>query len=85
MVVPEVAAGPPSAAELTTPVEQLAGWFTADLQKSKWKQLLDSENEQVVIRAMTYLCDRLYDKSQGGAAGKDAAVLELVVRHIGRG
>ncbi|HEY4357098.1 MAG TPA: hypothetical protein VGN16_15220 [Acidobacteriaceae bacterium] len=77
-----VGVGP--AVELEKPVEQLAGWFTAELQKAKWKQLLNSENEQVVLRAMTYLCDRLYDKGQGGAAGKDSAVLELVVRHIGQ-
>lgn len=41
----------------------IASWFTTDYQKSKWIALLDSEDEQVQYKAVSYLSDRLYGKA----------------------
>lgn len=43
--------------------DSLASWFTPDYQKSKWVALLECDDENVQIKAVTYLSDRLYGKA----------------------
>lgn len=40
----------------------LQGWFTADVQESSWKSLVASEDENVRLKAISYLSDRLYGR-----------------------
>jgi len=55
--------GPKTKAEKLLMAKSLADWFTPDYQKAKWQALVDSKDEQVQLRAMSYLCDRLYGKA----------------------
>jgi hypothetical protein len=41
----------------------IASWFTPELQKSKWQALLNSEDEAVQFKAISYLSDRLYGRA----------------------
>jgi hypothetical protein len=34
--------------------------FTPELQQSKWNQLLNSKDENIVLKAITYLTNRIY-------------------------
>jgi hypothetical protein len=37
-----------------------APYFTAEIQKSKWNQLLESQDENIVQKTMVYLTNRVY-------------------------
>lgn len=41
----------------------VAGWFTEKFQEIKWKSLVASPDENVSVRAMCYLTDRMYGKA----------------------
>jgi hypothetical protein len=41
----------------------VAGWFTESFQEIKWKSLVNSADENVSVRAMCYLTDRIYGKA----------------------
>lgn len=44
--------------------ESLAKWFTPEYTKSKWQALVESSDENVALKALIYLEDRLYGKPQ---------------------
>lgn len=41
----------------------VANWFTDDFQEIKWKSLVESSDQRVVLEALKYLSDRLYGKA----------------------
>lgn len=62
--------------------ESLASWFTHDYQKSKWQALIESEDENVQIKAVSYLSDRLYGKAHQSASLDVAGQLEVIKRVV---
>ena len=60
--------------------------FSLDLQERTWNSLLASDDEAIVIKAMTYLTDRIYGKAVekqeisglGGGAIEHAITVKLV-------
>jgi hypothetical protein len=55
--------------------------FDQDIQEIKWKQFLNSADEQVQLKAAMYLTDRLYGKAkqQTEVTGKDGSPLSITV------
>lgn len=41
----------------------VANWFTAEFQEIKWKSMIESDDESIVLGALKYLTDRLYGKA----------------------
>lgn len=62
--------------------KSLAGWFTPDFQKSKWQALLDSEDESVQYKAVSYLSDRLYGKAAQSMTVDADMKLEVSVKRV---
>jgi len=64
----------------------VADWFTQEFQEIKWKQLLASEDEKVVGRAMEYLTDRMFGKAtqKVEASGPDGSPFkaEIIVKLV---
>lgn len=56
-------AGRKSNAEKLIRAQFVADWFTQGFQEIKWKELCESDDEGVAVRAMTYLTDRVYGKA----------------------
>lgn len=61
---PRKNAGRKSKAELLLTAGFAAPWFTAEFQKSKWEQLVASDDERIAIDAMKYLTDRIHGKAK---------------------
>jgi hypothetical protein len=56
-------AGRKSNAEKLIRAQFVAEWFTQSFQEFKWKELCNSEDHGVSVRAMSYLTDRVYGKA----------------------
>lgn len=56
-------AGRKSNAAKLAEAQFVAGWFTEKFQEIKWKALVGSADENVSVRAMCYLTDRIYGKA----------------------
>jgi hypothetical protein len=53
-------AGRKSNAQRNLEVGFICKAFSKDVQEIKWKQLLDSKDENIVLKAMTYLTNRVF-------------------------
>jgi len=62
--------------------KSLASWFTPELQKSKWQALLASNDEQVQIKALGYLSDRLYGKAAQSMKVEGEIELDVNIRRV---
>lgn len=62
--------------------KSLADWFTPELQKSKWIALCNSEDEQVQLKAISYLSDRLYGKAAQSMKVEGDMALEVSVKRV---
>ena len=62
--------------------KSLASWFTPELQKSKWQALLASNDEQVQIKAISYLSDRLYGKAAQSMKVEGEMGIEVSVKRV---
>jgi hypothetical protein len=59
----------------------VANWFTATFQETKWKSMVNSDDERISLDAMKYLCDRLYGKAAQAVdlTTKGEAITKLIV------
>jgi hypothetical protein len=48
--------------------QAVAGFFTLDVQESTWRELLESDDEQVKLKAVMYLTDKMYGKAHQSMA-----------------
>lgn len=46
----------------------VAGFFTLDVQESTWRELLNSSDEQIRLKALCYLTDKMYGKAHQSVA-----------------
>lgn len=63
----------------------LSQWCTPTFQKSKLQTLLNSEDENVQLKALTYVMDRMYGKPRQAMehTGKDGAALQFTITRSG--
>lgn len=61
-----------------------APYFTTEIQNAKWNQLLESKDENIVLKAMQYLTNRLYGMPKQAIEheGKDGAPISLLVNFV---
>ena len=57
-------AGRKSKAEKLLKAGFVADWFTAEFQEIKWKSLVESDDERVVLDTMKYLSDQIHGKAK---------------------
>lgn len=59
----------------------VAPWFTQEFQEIKWRALVNSDDENVSLKAMCYLSDRLFGKAKQEVehSGKDGAPIPISV------
>lgn len=51
------------ALEQDAAAKALGKWFTPNLQESVWKRLIASNDENVQLKTVSYLSDRLYGRA----------------------
>lgn len=58
-----------------------APWFTPEMQKTKWSELINSDDEKIVLEVMKYVTDRLHGKAKQALehSGKDGEPIKASV------
>jgi hypothetical protein len=77
-------AGRPTNLQRMADRQFVADWFTANKQREKWQQLLRSRDEEIILRTMIYLTDRLFGKAPQGVelSGSDGEPFKVIIEHI---
>lgn len=61
---PRKNAGRKSNAEKLLKAGFCAPWFTPELQKTKWQELVNSSDEKIRLEVMKYITDQLHGKAK---------------------
>jgi hypothetical protein len=58
--------------------------FSPEIQEKTWKSLLASNDENIVLKTMTYLTDRVYGKAiqRNEVTGSDGGPLEFLALNV---
>lgn len=62
--------------------DSLASWFTPEYQKSKWIALLNSGDDSIELKALSYLSDRIYGKAAQSMEVKGDMEIEITTKRV---
>ncbi len=74
-------AGRKSKAQKLVDAKFVADWLTLDFQEIKWKELVNSQDQNVSLKALMYLTDRIYGKAAQPLSNPDGSALGLTLVH----